>query len=99
MPLSFGRKNLAGPTRCSYRSQRLFSMRCTVVLGRETDGGYVATVPALPGCVSRCDTRDENTSNALPPVHSEAADGFVRPVTAKAAPSGRICGEPLKRMP
>jgi hypothetical protein len=32
-------------------------------------GGYVATVPALPRCVSRGDTRDEVTSNIR-----EAAD-------------------------
>ena len=31
--------------------------RYTVVLEREADGGYVADVPALPGCVSQGDTR------------------------------------------
>jgi hypothetical protein len=35
-----------------------FSVRNTVVLEREADGGYVATVPALPGCVSQGDTRE-----------------------------------------
>ena len=34
-------------------------MRYTVVLEREEDGGYVASVPALPGCVSQGDTRAE----------------------------------------
>jgi predicted RNase H-like HicB family nuclease len=34
-------------------------MRFTVVLEREEDGGFVASVPALPGCVSQGDTRDE----------------------------------------
>jgi hypothetical protein len=34
-------------------------MRYTVILEQESDGGYVATVPALPGCVSQGDTRDE----------------------------------------
>ena len=28
-------------------------MKYTVVLQRENDGGYVATVRALPGCVSQ----------------------------------------------
>ena len=29
----------------------------------EEDGGYVASVPALPGCVSQGDTRAEALSN------------------------------------
>lgn len=32
-------------------------MRYTVVLEKEADGGYVVTVPALPGCVSQGDSR------------------------------------------
>jgi len=38
-------------------------MRYTVVLEREEDGGYVASVPALPGCVSQGDNRAEALSN------------------------------------
>ena len=38
-------------------------MRYTVVLEQESDGGYVVTVPALPGCVSQGDTRDEALTN------------------------------------
>ena len=38
-------------------------MGYTVILEREADGGYVATVPALPGCVSQGDTRDEALRN------------------------------------
>ena len=38
-------------------------MKYTVVLQRESDGGYVATVPALPGCVSQGDTRVEVLKN------------------------------------
>ncbi len=34
-------------------------MRYTVILEQESDGGYVASVPALPGCVSQGDTRIE----------------------------------------
>lgn len=30
-----------------------------VVLTREADGGYSVTVPALPGCVSQGETREE----------------------------------------
>jgi antitoxin HicB len=34
-----------------------------VVLEQEPDGGYVVSVPALPGCVSQGDTRPEALSN------------------------------------
>src|SRR5271154_2307180 len=37
-------------------------MRYTVVLEQEPDGGYVVTVPALPGCVSQGNTRAEALS-------------------------------------
>jgi predicted RNase H-like HicB family nuclease len=38
-------------------------MKYTVILQREGDGGYVATVPALPGCVSQGDSREEVLKN------------------------------------
>ena len=38
-------------------------MRYTVVLEQEPDGGYVASVPALPGCVSQGDTRQQTMDN------------------------------------
>jgi predicted RNase H-like HicB family nuclease len=38
-------------------------MRYTVILEREEDGGYVASVPALPGCVSQGNTRTEALNN------------------------------------
>lgn len=38
-------------------------MRYTVVLEQEQDGGYVASVPALPGCVSQGDTREAALAN------------------------------------
>ena len=34
-------------------------MRFTVVLEQEPDEGFVASVPALPGCVSQGDTRED----------------------------------------
>ena len=66
-------------------------MRYTVVLEREDDGGYVVTVPALPGCVSQGDTRPEALDNireaielyiedcrdAGDPVPTEAGKEFV----------------------
>ena len=47
-------------------------MRYTVILEQEPDGGYVASVPALPGCVSQGDNRDEALSNIR-----EAIDLYV----------------------
>ena len=38
-------------------------MRYTVVLEQEDDGGYSVSVPALPGCHSQGDTRDEALAN------------------------------------
>ncbi len=38
-------------------------MRYTVVLEQAADGGYVACVPALPGCVSQGDSRTEALAN------------------------------------
>jgi predicted RNase H-like HicB family nuclease len=38
-------------------------MRYTVILEKEADGGYVASVPVLPGCVSQGDTREEALTN------------------------------------
>ena len=38
-------------------------MKYTVVLDRESDGGFVVYVPALPGCVSQGDNREEALAN------------------------------------
>jgi predicted RNase H-like HicB family nuclease len=38
-------------------------MKYTVVLVSEPDGGYVATVPVLPGCISQGDNRAEALAN------------------------------------
>jgi predicted RNase H-like HicB family nuclease len=71
--------------------QENYPMRYTVVLEREEDGGYVASVPALPGCVSQGDTRSEALNNireaielyvedcrdAGDPVPTEAGKEFV----------------------
>jgi predicted RNase H-like HicB family nuclease len=35
----------------------------TVILEQEADGGFVASVPALPGCVTQGDSREEVLSN------------------------------------
>jgi len=38
-------------------------MRYAVLLEPEDDGGFVISVPALPGCVSQGDTREEALVN------------------------------------
>ena len=47
-------------------------MRYTVILEREPDGGYVVTVPALPGCVSQGDSREDALANI-----KEAIDLYI----------------------
>jgi predicted RNase H-like HicB family nuclease len=38
-------------------------MRYTVLLEPEQDGGFVVSVPALPGCISQGDSREEALAN------------------------------------
>src|SRR5436309_15670320 len=57
------------------------TMRYTVILEQEPDGGFVATVPALPGCVSQGDTRDEAIANIR-----EAAELYIDDCLASADP-------------
>jgi predicted RNase H-like HicB family nuclease len=56
-------------------------MRYTVILQRESDGGYVAVVPSLPGCVSQGDTREEALKNI-----GEAAELYIEDVQASGDP-------------
>jgi predicted RNase H-like HicB family nuclease len=39
------------------------AMRYAVLLEPEEDGGFVVSVPALPGCISQGDTREEALAN------------------------------------
>ena len=57
-------------------------MAYTVVLHRELDGGYVAFVPALPGCVSQGDSRKEALDNVR-----EAIEVYVEDCVANGDPS------------
>ena len=52
-------------------------MRFTVVLEKDEDGVYIATVPALPGCISDGDTVEEAMSNI-----KEAIRGFLEDMKA-----------------
>ncbi|MFG1449395.1 MAG: type II toxin-antitoxin system HicB family antitoxin [Thermoplasmataceae archaeon] len=52
-------------------------MRFTVVLEKDEDGVYVATVPALPGCISDGQTVEEAMSNI-----KDAIRGFIEDMKA-----------------
>ena len=57
-------------------------MRYTVILEQESDGGFVASVPALPGCVSQGDNRAEALRNIR-----EAVELYVEDC--------RVAGDPV----
>ena len=40
-----------------------FSVKFTVIIERQDEGGYSVTVPALPGCVSEGETKEEAIKN------------------------------------
>ena len=52
-------------------------MRFTVVLEKDEDGVYIATVPALPGCISDGQTVEEAMLNI-----KEAIRGFIEDMKA-----------------
>ena len=49
-------------------------MTLKVVLEPSEEGGFTVTVPALPGCISEGDTRDEALANIR-----EAIDLYLEP--------------------
>lgn len=49
-------------------------MRYTVVLERDEDGVYVATVPALPGCIADGNTVEEAMKNAREAIRAYIED-------------------------
>ncbi len=57
-------------------------MKLRVVLEPSDEGGYTAIVPALPGCVSEGDTRDEALANIR-----EAIELYLEPVDDDVAVS------------
>jgi predicted RNase H-like HicB family nuclease len=56
-------------------SDRGGSMRIKVILEPCEEGGYTATVPSLPGCISEGNTRDEALKNI-----KEAVELYLEPV-------------------
>jgi len=55
-------------------------MKLHVVLEPSEQGGFTALVPALPGCISEGDTRDEALANI-----QEAIELYLEPVEDDAA--------------
>lgn len=55
-------------------------MKLKVVIHPAEEGGFWAEVPALPGCVSEGETRDETLANIR-----EAAEGWLEVSAARAA--------------
>lgn len=56
-------------------------MSYTVILEQDPDGGFVAIVPALPGCVSQGKTRAEVMTNIR-----EAAELYIEDCLAAGDP-------------
>ena len=56
-------------------------MKYTVILEREQDGGFIASVPVLPGCVSQGDTREEAMANI-----KEAVELYIEDCRASGDP-------------
>ena len=50
-------------------------MKIKVILEPSEDGGYTAYVPALPGCISEEDTKEEALANI-----SEAIELYLEPI-------------------
>jgi predicted RNase H-like HicB family nuclease len=50
-------------------------MKINVVLEPSEEGGYTAIVPALPGCISEGDTREEALDNI-----QEAIELYLEPI-------------------
>ena len=50
-------------------------MRLLVILEPSADGGYTATVPSLPGCISEGDTKEEAVRNIR-----EAIELYLEPI-------------------
>ena len=69
-------------------------MRYTVVLEQESDGGYVASVPALAGCVSQGDSRAAALANIR-----EAIELYVEDCRDAGDPVPTEVGIPSRQRP
>ena len=62
-------------------------LKYTIVLEQEEDGGFVVTVPALPGCVTQGDTREDALLNA-----KEAIEAYLQELESTGEPVPRETG-------
>lgn len=62
--------------------------RYTILLQPDPEGGYTATVPALPGCVTEGDTLEETIANAREAIEGciAALKALGRPIPEEPAP-------------
>ncbi len=60
-------------------------MTFKIVLELQGNGGYIAYVPSLPGCVSQGDTMDEATENV-----KEAIELYIESLNARGLPLPRV---------
>ncbi|MDA8143869.1 MAG: type II toxin-antitoxin system HicB family antitoxin [Thermoplasmatales archaeon] len=56
-------------------------MKYTVILEPQEEGGYTVTVPALPGCISEGDTREEAIENI-----KDAISGYIESLRKHGEP-------------
>lgn len=62
-------------------------MGYTVILEKDPTGGFVATVPALPGCVSQGESREEALRNI-----QEAMEAYIEDCLASGDPVPQEAG-------
>ncbi len=66
-------------------------MKFKIVLEKDEDGGFVATVPSLPGCVSQGETEEEALANV-----KEAISLHMESLAADGQPIVKIVSKKIK---
>lgn len=65
-----------------------FLVKFTVIIEPQEEGGYTVTVPALPGCVSEGETREEALKNI-----KEAIELYIEVLKEDGKPIPQDVGE------
>jgi len=63
-------------------------MKFTVILESQEEGGFTVTVPALPGCISEGETREEALNNI-----KEAIELYIEALKEDGKPIPQDVGE------
>ena len=63
-------------------------MKFTVILEPQEEGGFTVTVPALPGCISEGETRNEALGNI-----KEAIELYIKVLKEDGKPIPQDAGE------